>query len=66
MCLLYVERRRPRRTESLFSLTSDGKNILALAEARESSKAGKWIPHEEVLAELGLTPEDVDKFQEPK
>ncbi|MGA9391238.1 MAG: hypothetical protein WBV69_12400 [Candidatus Sulfotelmatobacter sp.] len=38
----------------------------ALAEARESSKAGKWIPHEEVLAEFGLTPEDVDKFQEPK
>lgn len=34
VCLLYVERRRPRRTESLFSLTSDGKNILALAEAR--------------------------------
>jgi Mg-chelatase subunit ChlI len=38
----------------------------ALAEARESSKAGKWIPHEEVLAEFGLTPEDVDKFQGPK
>jgi hypothetical protein len=38
----------------------------ALAEARESSKTGKWIPHEEVLAEFGLTPEDVDKFREPK
>jgi hypothetical protein len=38
----------------------------ALAQARESSKAGKWIPHEEVLAEFGLTREDVDKFQEPK
>ena len=38
----------------------------ALAEARESSKARKWIPHEEVLAEFGLTPQDVDKFQEPK
>jgi nucleotide-binding universal stress UspA family protein len=34
VCLLYVERRRPRRTDSLSSLTSDGKSILALAEAR--------------------------------
>lgn len=38
----------------------------ALAEARKASKAGKWIPHEEVLAEFGLTPADVDKFREPK
>jgi nucleotide-binding universal stress UspA family protein len=34
VCLLYVDQRRPRRTDSLFSLTSDGKNVLALAEAR--------------------------------
>ena len=34
VCLLYVERRRSRRTDSLSSLTSDGKSILALAEAR--------------------------------
>ena len=34
VCLLYVERRRPRRTDSLSNLTSDGKSILALAEAR--------------------------------
>ena len=38
----------------------------ALAQARESSKGGKWIPHEEVLAEFGLTREGVDKLQEPK
>jgi hypothetical protein len=38
----------------------------ALDEGRESSKSRKWIPHEEVLAEFGLTPEDVDKFQGPK
>ena len=37
VCLLYVERRRPRRTDSLFSLTSDGKSILALAEARAAA-----------------------------
>ena len=34
VCLLYVEQRRSRRIDSLFSLTSDGKNVLALAEAR--------------------------------
>jgi len=34
VCLLYVEQRRPRRTDSLSGLTSDGKNVLALAEAR--------------------------------
>ncbi len=37
VCLLYVERRRPRRTDSLSSLTSDGKSILALAEARAAA-----------------------------
>jgi len=34
----------------------------ALAQARESSKAGKWIPHEEVLAEFGLSPDDLKSF----
>ena len=38
----------------------------ALDEAREWSKRNKVIPHEEVLAELGLTPQEVDRFQEPK
>ena len=34
VCLLYVDQRRSRRMDSFFSLTSDGKNVLALAEAR--------------------------------
>jgi hypothetical protein len=38
----------------------------ALNEAREWSKRNKAIPHEEVLAEFGLTPEEVDRFREPK
>lgn len=38
----------------------------ALDEAREWSKRNKGIPHEEVLAEFGITPEEVDRFQEPK
>jgi hypothetical protein len=38
----------------------------ALDEARDWSKRNKGIPHEEVLREFGLTPEDVDSFQEPK
>jgi hypothetical protein len=40
----------------------------ALAEAREWSKHNKSIPHEQVLAELGITQEEVDhfKFEEPK
>jgi hypothetical protein len=38
----------------------------ALDEAREWSKSNKAIPHEEVLAEFGLTAEEVDRFQEPK
>ena len=47
VCLLYVERRRPRRTDSLSSLTSDGKSILALAEARA---AAAGVPYETKLA----------------
>jgi hypothetical protein len=38
----------------------------ALAEAHEWSKRNKGIPHEQVLAELGITREEIDRFQEPK
>jgi hypothetical protein len=38
----------------------------ALAEAREWSKHNKSTPHEEFLAELGITPEDIDNYREPK
>jgi hypothetical protein len=38
----------------------------ALAEAREWSKHNKSTPHEEFLAELGITPEEIDKSREPK
>ena len=47
VCLLCVER-RSRRMDSLFSLTSDGKNVLALAEARAVA-AG--VPYEARLAQ---------------
>lgn len=52
VCLLYVERRRPRRMDSFFNLTSDGKNILALAEARAAT-AG--VPYEAKLAQGDVT-----------
>jgi len=38
----------------------------ALAEAREWSKHNSGIPNEQVMAELGITQEDIDRFQEPK
>jgi hypothetical protein len=38
----------------------------ALAEAREWSKRNQAIPHKQVLAELGITQEEIDHFQEPK
>ena len=38
----------------------------ALAEALDWSKRNQGIPHEQVLKELGITPEEVDRFQEPK
>ena len=38
----------------------------ALAEAREWLKHNKGIPHEQVLAELGVTQEEIDNFPEPK
>jgi hypothetical protein len=38
----------------------------ALVEAREWSKHNQGIPNEQVMAELGITQEDLDRFQEPK
>jgi len=35
----------------------------ALDEAQEWSKRNPAIPHEQVLAELGLTPEEIDRSQ---
>jgi hypothetical protein len=37
----------------------------ALNEACEWSKHNKSIPHEPVLAELGVTQEEIDQFPEP-
>ncbi len=52
VCLLYVEPHRPRRTDSLFGLTSDAKNVLALAEARA---AAAGVPYEAKLAHGDVT-----------
>jgi hypothetical protein len=38
----------------------------ALDEAREWSKHNKSTPQEEFLAELGIAPEEVDNYREPK
>jgi hypothetical protein len=38
----------------------------ALAEAREWSKHNKSTPHEEFLAELGITQEEIDNYREQK
>ena len=38
----------------------------ALAEAREWSKHNKGTPHEEFLAELGITQEEIDNYREPR
>jgi|SRR6202166_1100899 hypothetical protein len=45
-----------------------GEDEKALAEAREWLKRNKGIPHEQVLAELGITQEEINnfKFEEPK
>jgi hypothetical protein len=37
----------------------------ALGEAREWLKHNKPIPHEQVLAELGITQEEIENFKEP-
>jgi nucleotide-binding universal stress UspA family protein len=52
VCLLYVETPRPRRTDSLFGLTSDAKNVLTLAEARA---AAAGVPYEAKLAHGDVT-----------
>ncbi len=44
-------------------LTSEDEK--ALDQAREWLKHHQGIPHERVLAELGLTREEVDNYQEP-
>ncbi len=38
----------------------------ALAESREWLKHNEGIPHEQVLAELGITQEEIDNYREPK
>lgn len=38
----------------------------ALAEADEWAKQNKGIPHDQVLAELGITQEEIERFREPK
>jgi hypothetical protein len=38
----------------------------ALSEAQEWSKRNKCIPHDQVLAEVGITQEEIDQFKEPK
>jgi len=37
----------------------------ALAEARQWLKDHQPIPHEQVLAELGITQSDIDNYQDP-
>jgi len=37
----------------------------AIAEAREWLKHNQGIPHEQVLAELGITQEEIERFKEP-
>ena len=37
----------------------------AIAEARQWLKHNPGIPHEQVLAELGITQEEIDRFKEP-
>jgi hypothetical protein len=34
----------------------------AVEESREWLKHNKGIPHEQVLAELGITPEEIERF----
>jgi len=44
-------------------LTSD--DAKALVEAREWIKQNPGIPHEQVLAELGITEAEINNYQEP-
>jgi hypothetical protein len=38
---------------------------LALAEASEWAKHNKATPHEDFLAELGITQEEIDNYRQP-
>jgi len=38
----------------------------SIGEAREWLKHNAGIPHEQVLAELGITQEEIERFKEPK
>jgi hypothetical protein len=40
--------------------------IGALDESREWQKHNAGIPHEQVLAELGITQEEIDNYQDPQ
>ncbi len=40
--------------------------IKALDASRESLKHNPGIPHEQVLAELGITQEEIDNYTEPR
>ena len=40
--------------------------IKALDESREWLKHNEGIPHEQVLAELGITQEQIDNYKEPR
>lgn len=44
-------------------LTAD--DVQALAEAREWLKHNQPIPHAQVLAELGITMQEIEDFREP-
>ena len=44
-------------------LTAEGAQ--ALVEAREWLKHNRPIPHEQVLAELGITQEEIENYQDP-
>ncbi len=44
-------------------LTAQGAD--ALDQAREWLKHNRPIPHEQVLAELGITPEEIENYNEP-
>ncbi len=45
------------------SLTTEEET--ALEEAREWLKHNKGIPHEQVLAELGITQEEIESYRDP-
>lgn len=40
--------------------------IKALDESREWSKHNEGIPHEQVLAELGITQEEIDRYNKAR